>query len=101
MDNAQNTLVISSFILLVAVAACMRYQMPKSSFKEWYVGSNLQFDRARIPNCVVILLGIAAISALYGYTVSKNISLTLQFTGINLAIVAVAGINLILHRKRK
>jgi ABC-type transporter Mla maintaining outer membrane lipid asymmetry permease subunit MlaE len=62
-------------------------------------GKNVYFDKARLPVYYKFLAIVALASIPIGSIVSKNIGLTLGFTGLNILIGATIGLS-ILYRYR-
>lgn len=100
MQHSENIMVISLFVLLTILTLLLNIVRPKSGIKGWYFGDGRVLDKSKMLQYVILLLVTAVGGMAYGYGISKNISLTLQFTGGCLIMVAVAGVNLVLYRRK-
>lgn len=99
MEDPQTILTVSSCVLLIAAVVLMNIQVFGLSLKSIYFGDNMKFEKSRAPRYIMTLVGVLLLSLVYGFIVSSDLSLALQFAAFNLVIVAIGGINLLLHRR--
>ena len=99
MENPQTILLATSGILLVVTVLLMNIQVFRLSLRSIYLGSNMKFEKSRVPRYIITLAGVLLLSLMFGFAISSDLSLTLQFAALNLGIVVVGGVNLILHRR--
>lgn len=97
MQHAQNVLVVTLFVLLGVCTLLVNIKNPRVGLRAWYLGEGREFKKAKLPQYISVLLLTGALGLVYAYAISRNFGLTLQFTFGCIAIVAIAGISLILY----
>jgi hypothetical protein len=100
MQHAENILVVTLFILLTTLTLLLNIVRPKLGLRAWYLGEGREFDKSRISRYVIVVVATALVGMAFGYAISKDVSLALQFTGGCVIMVSVAGINLVLYKNK-
>lgn len=95
----EGILVIISFVFLVVANIAMWTHNPNTSFLDWYTGKGRRFEMSRLPAYTKALAVTGLASVTIGFLLSQSYKLTLEFTAINVGIMAVCGISLILYKK--
>ena len=101
MQNAESVLVVISFTFMTILFIIHSIRSPISRYIRWYKSTNLFFDKTQLPNYTRLVLGTLIFSILVGYIITPTTLLVIQFTGLNVGVAAVAGINIFLYRHRE
>jgi len=96
MNNDESILVICAFIFAITLYAVVMVRGPRLGI----INRKVFFDKSKLPNYFRFLALVALLSVPFGYLVARQISLALEFAGLNVLIGVIMGVNLFLYRRR-
>ncbi|HEU4966038.1 MAG TPA: hypothetical protein VFT53_00970 [Candidatus Saccharimonadales bacterium] len=95
-SNAESLLVVISLLFGISLFVVRTFKGPRVSILK----NNTYIDVAKLPLLLKLLGAIALVSLPMGFLIGRNITLTLQFAGLNLlfGIIMGAGFTLLSER---
>ena len=95
MNNSESILVIVSFIFSLALYCVVLIKGNRPSLL--YKG--ITFDKSKVTVFTKFMTLVFVASLFTGWVITREISLILGFTGINLFMAAVMGLNIFLYHR--
>jgi hypothetical protein len=96
MKERESVLILFTLIFAVALYGVKVLKGPQIDI----LGRGAYADKTRIPLYIKFLGLTVLISGLLGYIVTKEVSFSLKYGGLNLLVGAIAGVNLIIYRSK-